>query len=280
MLASFTQPPGDELPEGLMQEVLHVTAEDGHQIPLWRYKPKSYSGPGPAALHIHGGGYICLSAASSAISQRQFALISGVQIFSVDYRLAPEHPYPTPLHDCWACLQYIIANATDLGVDVSRIGVVGESAGGGLAAAMTLLARDRNLNPPLARQFLTFPMLDDRNKEVVEKGQFALWKEDDNLTGWTAYLGSLKVGSPEVPIFAAPDRVSDVSGLPPLYMEVGQLDLFMKENFDYVGKFIKADIEVEFHVYPGLPHGWAIASKEHTATVSCFMNRVRQLKLL
>ncbi|KAK3191491.1 hypothetical protein K4F52_002306 [Lecanicillium sp. MT-2017a] len=282
LLAGLVNPNADSANENVLEETILATAEDGHEVPVLRFKVKgggSSDAPGPAVLHMHGGGYIALRASINNVGNRAYALESGVQVFSVDYRLAPEHPYPTGLEDCWAALQHIISNAKDLGVDVARIGVMGESAGGGLAAAMTLLARDRNLSPPLARQILVFPMLDDRNKEVVPEGMFSVWNHDDTLTGWTAYLGS-KAGGPDVPATAAPARVSDVAGLPPLFLEVGQMDHFMKEDYAYVQKFIDAGIEVEFHVYPGMPHGWSIFGPGHRVTIASQASKINQLKRL
>lgn len=279
ILSSFASASPPEIPSEIDHEVVSITAADGYKIPIWRFRNKSSEKPGPAVLHIHGGGFISLSPAMNAPQMCRYALETGVQIFSVDYRLAPEHPYPTPLEDCWDALSWINKNAAVLGVDASRVGVMGESAGGGLSAGLTLLARDRGLSPPLKRQILGYPMLDDRNDAEVDEGTFTLWSKSDNITGWTAYLGD-RVGGDDVPPYAAPSRAADVAGLPPLYLDVGQLDIFVMENTNYVRRFIEAGIEVEFHVYPGLPHGFDGVATEHPVTKALYANRVKQLKLL
>ncbi|KFZ20534.1 hypothetical protein VF21_07982 [Pseudogymnoascus sp. 05NY08] len=282
LLASFASPKEPVIPEGIMHELLHVLTADGFELPILRFKKKTAAsgrGSGPAVLHIHGGGFISLSAAISTPNICHHVLATGVQFFSVDYRLAPEHPYPTPLEDCWTALKWVISNAESLGVSIARIGVMGESAGGGLAAGVTLLARDRALNPPLARQILGYPMLDDRTNTETEPGIVTLWDADDNITGWTAYLGS-QIGRDHVPAYAAPARVEDVTGLPPLYMDVGQLDMFAVENLAYASKFLAARIETEIHLFPGLPHGFDGLAPEHLATKALKDNRDRQLRKL
>lgn len=271
-----------EIPDDIEHEVHHISTADGFQLPILRFKKKSTASrthPGPAVVHTHGGGFISLSAEISTGSICQHVLETGVQFFSVDYRLAPEHPYPTPLEDCWTALKWVYSSAKELGVDTGRVGVMGESAGGGLAAGLTLLARDRALSPPLARQILVYPMLDDRTSMKAEPGIFTLWDEDDNVTGWTAYLGS-RMGQDGVPIYAAPGRVEDVAGLPPLYMDIGQLDIFIQENHAYAGKFLAAKIETEFHIYPGLPHASDAIAPEHVASRAQRENRDRQLRKL
>ncbi|OAA34052.1 esterase/lipase [Cordyceps fumosorosea ARSEF 2679] len=282
VLADNGLPP--PIPAGVKQDMLSVTAKDGYNIPLWQIARKFDTSPveknpKPAVLYMHGGGFIALDVESSARELYALVLASGVTIYAVDYRLAPEHQYPTPLEDCWACLQYIHDNAAALCVDLACIAVMGDSAGGNLAAGVTLLARDRGLMPPIARQILVYPMLDDRNKETMNPGALLLWNEEDNLTGWTAYLGA-HVGGDKVPIYAAPGRLTDATGLPPLYLYVGQLDLFAKENVHYVSLFIEAGIDAELHLIPGLPHGFNGLAKDHAATKDLFDHRVKYLKSL
>jgi acetyl esterase/lipase len=178
---------------------------------------------------------------------------SGVPMLAVDYRLAPEHPYPTPVEDCYAGLEWLVEHAGELGVDPDRIAVMGDSAGGGLAAAVTLMARDRG-GPAVSQQILVFPMLDDRNTTPdPEIAPFAVWSYDDNITGWGALLGSA-IGGPDVPPYAVPARVTDLSGLPACYIEVGQLDIFRDEDLTYAQRLSLAGVPVEFHLRPGVPH--------------------------
>ncbi|KAM3447827.1 hypothetical protein MY3296_008347 [Beauveria thailandica] len=284
-MASFTDAGTPEpLPDGTAQEILSVPAEDGFGIPLWRVYRKPNAGPagnrpGPAVLYMHGGGFVALGVETYARKLHALVLASGVTVYAVDYRLAPEHPYPTPLEDCWTALRYIRDQAATLGVDAARIGVMGDSAGGNLAAGVTLLARHRAMTPPIARQFLIYPMLDDRNREGMEDGVATLWDENDNATGWTAYLGA-QAGGDEVPVYAAPARLADAAGLPPLTLYVGQLDLFAKENVRYASLFLEAGIETELRVLPGLLHGFDELAKDLAASKDCFALQVKFMKRL
>ncbi|KAF1735936.1 Carboxylesterase NlhH [Beauveria bassiana] len=284
-MASFTEAgTPDPIPEGTAQEILSVPAEDGFGIPLWRVSRKPgtepmHTKPGPAVLYMHGGGFVALGVETFARKLHALVLASGVTIYAVNYRLAPEHPYPTPLEDCWTSLQYIRDHAATLGVDVARIAVMGDSAGGNLAAGVTLLGRHRGITPPIASQFLIYPMLDDRNKEKMEVGVVTLWDQDDNATGWTAYLGA-KAGGDEVPVYAAPGRLTDAAGLPRLTLYVGQLDLFVKENVRYALLFLEAGIETELRVLPGLLHGFDELAKDLAASKECFALQVKFMERL
>ncbi|CAK7229393.1 hypothetical protein SEUCBS140593_007227 [Sporothrix eucalyptigena] len=243
------------LPNHIGHKVYHTTSKDGHQVAIHHVWKKAVTGDKqPAVLHIHGGGYICLGAVDSVPSLASFVDMTGVPMLSVDYRLAPEAAYPLPLDDCWAALEWVQSNATSLQIDPARIAVMGESAGGGLAAGLVLLARDRKFSPPVAKQILVYPMLDDRTVEDPTDG-LAVFHINDVLTGWKAYLGKL-YEKDDVPAYAAAARVSDISGLPPLYLDVGQLDLFLREDFAYVQKFVEANLPVEFHIYEGVPHAF------------------------
>jgi acetyl esterase/lipase len=262
-------------------EVHHVSTSDQFQLPIYHFtldQITEQKKSAPGILHLHGGGLIALSPADVIHTLSQQVLATGVQFFSVDYRLAPEFPYPTPLEDCWTALNWILANAERFNIDPSSIAVMGESAGGNLSAALALLARDRNLSPPLYQQILIYPMLDDRNTSKAI-GQIPVWDEVDNLTGWAAYLGQ-KVGTTDVPAYAAPARVKDVKGIAPLYLEVGQLDLYMKEDLEYASKFLLAGIETELHVYPGVPHGFDGIAPNHTISKLALENRQRVIRKL
>jgi acetyl esterase/lipase len=178
---------------------------------------------------------------------------SGVPMLSVQYRLAPEHPHPTPVEDAYAGLLWLAAHADDLGVHKDRLAVMGDSAGGGLAAGVAILSRDRG-GPPLTHQLLIYPMLDDRNTtpdpHIVP---FAGWSYADNATGWNALLGAGHEQRDADPS-AVPARLTDASGLPPAYIEVGQLDIFRDENIEYALKLARAGVPVELHLHPGVPH--------------------------
>ena len=162
---------------------------------------------------------------------RTYAGLAGVAILSIDYRLAPEHPYPAAVEDLYTAVGWAADNAPALGTDPTRIAVMGDSAGGGIAAGVALLARDRG-GPDLAAQILIYPMLDDRTSRSDPGTEaFAVWTVDDNLTGWRCLLGD-SAGGPDVLPYAAPARAAGLSGLPPAYLEVGQLDLFHREVLD------------------------------------------------
>jgi acetyl esterase/lipase len=190
---------------------------------------------------------------------------TGVPMLSVDYRLAPEHPHPTPVEDAYAGLVWLAAHAAELGIDPARIAVMGDSAGGGIAAGVAILNRDRG-GPPIAHQILLYPMLDDRTTiPDPEIAVLAGWTYDDNTTGWNALLGPRDDQS-EVEPSAAPARLIDAHNLPPAYIEVGQLDIFRDEDVTYALTLSRAGVPVELHLHPGVPHEYdAIA---FTADVS------------
>ena len=175
-------------------------------------------------------------------------------VVSVDYRVAPEHPFPVPLDDCYAGLVWLAQSADALGVDPARIAIGGSSAGAGLAAGLTLLARDRG-EVLVCYQHLIYPMLDDRN---VTPSSHAItdprvWNRTSNLAGWNAYLAG-RAGSDDVSPYAAPARAANLAGLPPAYIAVGTLDLFMDEDIEYARQLAAAGVRVELHVYPGVFH--------------------------
>jgi len=208
-------------------------------------------------LHIHGGGYIMGSPEQSLPLTRPTAAGQDCVIVSVDYRLAPETSFPGPLDDCFAALVWMTAQAHELGIDPQHIGVMGDSAGAGLAAGLALLTRDRG-GPTLAFQNLMYPMLDDRT--VIETdpnpvtGEF-IWTRESNRFGWRSFLGA-EPGSEGISIYAAAARATNLSGLPPVWIGVGTLDLFLDENLDYTRRLIRAGVPVELIIYPGGFHGF------------------------
>lgn len=276
LLASMTKPL-PPVPDHIEKFVYKVPCKDGHEVTIYHFRLRAASSQEgqPAILHIHGGGYISLSAEQCSVGHIRSVTNTGVQILTVDYRLAPEHPYPAPLDDCWAAFEWLHANAQSLSIDPSRIAVMGESAGGGLCAALTLMARDRNIAPAIAKQILIYPMLDDRTA-TNHAGKLAFWDENDNKTGWTAYLGP-DAGTDKVDEYAAPARVKDVEGLPSLYLDCPQLDIFVHEGLEYVRRFMGANISVECHLYPGLPHGFEAMAPSIHATKQAVLNREKAM---
>jgi acetyl esterase/lipase len=241
----------------------HLSTADGATIRLrWYAKRGTPNEPGPAAVYFHSSGMIFGHIDLFNGSVARYVSTSGTPILSVDYRRAPEHPYPTPVEDAYAGLVWLHDHAAELGVSTDRIAVFGDSAGGGLAAAVSILARDRQ-GPAITKQILLMPMLDDRNIDPdPHLAPFVSWSWDDNRTGWEALLGDA-AGGPDVPAYAAPARVADPSGLPPTYIDVGQLDIFRDESITYALRLSQAGVPVEFHLHPGVPHlfeGIAFAS--------------------
>lgn len=220
----------------------------------------------PALLYTHGGGYISGSTASS------WPKFSGLQkiaqehdclIVSVDYRLAPETPFPGALEDSYAALKWLHANASTLGADPRRIAIMGESAGGGLAATLAIAARDRG-EVSIIFQLLIYPMLDDRTGSTKEPashiGRF-IWSRQSNRFGWTSLLG-MPAGSPNVPSGSVPARVADLRGLPPTYIGVGSVDLFVDEDIAYAKRLVDAGVPTEFYLAPGAYHGFFFLSPD------------------
>ncbi|MEU1449405.1 alpha/beta hydrolase [Streptomyces mirabilis] len=246
--ASAAQP----IPTDVTTAEHHATADDGTQITM-RWYAKTGAAAGPAVLFFHGGGYIFghIDLFDGPVSR--YVSASGVPMLSVEYRRAPEHPFPTPVEDAYAALRWLHEHAGELGVDRGRIAVMGDSAGGGLAAALSILTRERG-GPAIARQILLMPMLDDRNTTPDPHIEpYLLWSYDDSRTAWAALLGDA-AGRPDVPATAAPARLEDATGLPPAYIEVGQLDAFRDEDLAYATKLSRAGVPVEFHLHPGVPH--------------------------
>ncbi|KAL3465658.1 Alpha/Beta hydrolase protein [Aspergillus heterothallicus] len=265
------------IPEELERIIHTAPSPDGHMVEIHHVRSRRHhQQPQPAIVHIHGGGYFSFSAAQSIQSLVDYVSRSGVQMLSVEYRLAPENPFPIPLNDCWAALQWVATNATALGIDPARIAIMGESAGGGLAANVALLARDRGLNPPLAKQILIYPMLDDRTNTDTTEG-LAFFDVSDCITGWAAYLGKEIAGTDRVPKYAAAARNDNVNGLPELYLDCPQLDILLPENLEYVSKFASARIRTEFHLYPGLTHGFNSLAPSVAGTLQAIENRVRAM---
>jgi acetyl esterase/lipase len=232
---------------------------DGTMVRVRLYRPSEVTGPLPVLLWIHGGGYVMGAPEMNDQQCAELARHIPALVASVDYRLAPEHPYPAPLEDCYAALRWIAERAEQLGVDRERLAIAGASAGGGLAAGLALLARDRG-EVPVRFQLLIYPMLDDRNQtpssyEITDPR--LIWTRDWNLIGWRAYLGR-EPGSPDVPPYAAPARADDLAGLPPAYVLVGTADLFRDEDIAYAQRLMQAGVPTELHVFAGAFHGFDV----------------------
>lgn len=253
-------------PDAVEETKTELDSPDGsHKFTVSRFAtaeqrapPEEGEPPRPAVLYLHGGGMVSCTVETVAPAIARGVAATGVQYFAVDYPLAPEFRAPAAVDDVYAALQWLSRGAAGMHVDPARIAVMGDSAGGGLAAGAVLMARDRGLSPPVAKQVLVCPMLDDRTRypDAWPLLDFVTWTARDNDLAWDAYLGAENRGKPGVSVYAAPGRIEDAAGLPRTYIEVGGLDLFRDEDMRYALKLAEANVEVEFHLYPGVPHGF------------------------
>jgi acetyl esterase/lipase len=252
-------------------ETLHI---EDRFVPGWEgdpdvgvriYRPKAPAGPAPGIVLIHGGGFIIGSVEAEHVGAAMTAIGTGAVVISVEYRLAPEHPYPAGLHDCYSALSFVAAHAGELGIDTERLAVVGTSAGGGLAAATALLARDRG-GPALCFQMLHIPELDDRLETPSMRAflDSPIWNRPLAIQSWRAYLGEGN-DPDDVPPYAAPARAADLSGLPPAYISTAENDPLRDEGILYGLRLLQAGVSVELHQFPGTFHGSALVT---TAEVS------------
>lgn len=245
---------GDPAEYGVQREEISVQSADGTSISCLLYQPTAVTGTTAGYLHIHGGGYILGNAAGSDAANLVLCAKLGIVIVSVDYRLAPEFPIPKPLDDCYAGLAWLHEHAAELQVDRQRIGVGGESAGGGLAAALAIKARDAG-ELTVCHQHLTYPMLDNLTGSETHPGDPLVgefvWTRSLNQFGWAAYLGDAEPVAPQVP-----SRVNDYAGLPATWIHTVGLDLFRDENIQYAQALMAAGVAVELVVMPGACHGF------------------------
>jgi triacylglycerol lipase len=246
---------------------------DGSAIELYCFDPNPGAKGRAALFHIHGGGMILGSAKDMQFGPSAMAVALGIPVVSVEYRLAPETPFPGPQQDCLDGLAWVAANAAELGIDPERIGAIGESAGGGLAAATALMARD-TAGPKLAAQVLIYPMLDHRTGGDAcrwnnrHTGEW-VWTRSANQFGWEALRGDYAATDEQKGWFS-PALADDLSGLPPTLLLTGSLDLFFDEDLDYARRLVDAGVPVELHSYPGAIHAFNMMAE---AAISQAFNR-------
>ncbi|WP_163510776.1 alpha/beta hydrolase [Fodinicola acaciae] len=224
------------------------------------YSPANEETARPGLVYIHGGGFVFGSIEQMDPATTQIADQLGIVVVSVEYRLAPENRFPAGVEDCYAALQWTAAKASELRIDPDRIGVAGSSAGGGLAAAVALLARDRG-GPPLKIQVLDVPELDDRleTPSMHAYHDTPLWNRPNAIVSWRSYLPEgVTPGSDGVSPYAAPSRATDLSGLPRAYVSVCEFDPLRDEGIDYAQRLVQAGVATELHLYPGTFHGSAL----------------------
>lgn len=242
------------------------------------YQPTTRPALLPALLWIHGGGYVLGDVEGDDAHSLRIAKEINCVVVSVDYRLAPEHPFPAPMEDCYAALKWLYQNAAQLGVDASRIAIGGASAGGGMTAGLALLARDRG-EVKVCFQLPIYPMIDDRN--VTHSSQTItepkVWNRQSNLLAWKAYTG-FDPGSDHTSPYAAATRASDLSGLPPAYIPVGSLDLFLDENIHFAQRLMQAGVPTELHIFDGAYHGFYVFAPDADVSKRCVQGYESALK--
>ncbi|MFF2097436.1 alpha/beta hydrolase [Streptomyces sp. NPDC058202] len=234
----------------------------------------------PVVYHTHGGGMVLGDNRTGIAEILDWARELGMAVVSVEYRLAPEHPHPAPVEDCYAGLVWTGEHAAELGLDARRVIVAGASAGGGLAAAVALLARDRG-GPALLGQILLCPMLDDRNDSPSshQMAGVGVWDRTANDTGWTALLGDAR-GGPDASAYAAPARAEDLSALPPAFVDVGSAETFRDETVAYASRIWQAGGRAELHVWPGGFHGYDQMAPQAALSQDTKAARLRWLRRL
>jgi acetyl esterase len=231
---------------------------DAPEVSVRLYRPLA-GHAGSAILFLHAGGLILGGLESEHPLCTSLARELSTVVVSVDYRLAPEHPYPAAIDDSYAAFTWLFGSADELGVDTRRVAVVGRSAGGGLAAALTLMARDRR-GPQACFQYLDVPMLDDRMDSATMRSftDAPVWDPRSSEIAWRHYLGD-QVGGDQVSPYAAPARAEDLSGLPPAYVHTAQFDPLRDEGIAYALRLLGTGIPTELHSSPGTFHGSEMA---------------------
>jgi acetyl esterase/lipase len=257
-----------------------ITSFDGAEVVVSVISRSDHQAPGPGIYNIHGGGMVMCDRFASAAPLVDWALKYDAVCVTVEHRLAPEHRDPVLVEDCYAGLDWMAGNAQTLLVDPKRIVIYGGSGGGGLAAGTTLLARDRS-GPAIAGQLLQCPMLDDRN-ETVSSHQYeavGVWDRTSNLTAWTAVLGERR-GTADVSPYAAPARATDLSGLPPTYIDAGAAEVFRDEDVAYASAIWAAGGDCELHIWGGAFHGFYDIAQQTELARACLAARESWLERL
>ena len=247
--------------------------EDAPPVGLRIYRPKAASGVLLGIFFIHGGGMIMGSVEGEGPKAAELCEVIQTVVVSVEYRLAPEYPHPAPVQDCYAALKWMAQNADELAFDVDRLAVVGGSAGGGLTIATTMMARDKGF-PRICFQMPLYPMIDDRNEtpssyEIMDVG---VWDREGNVEAWQWYLGGKSADN-----YAAPARAENLAGLPPTFIDVGELDLFRDEDIQFAARLIQAGVPTELHVYPGAYHASEVFAPEAALSQSILARRTEAL---
>ncbi|MEV0893931.1 alpha/beta hydrolase [Promicromonospora sp. MEB111] len=243
---------------GIVRRDVTVPGHDGDEIEVSVLSRQGRTGVGPGIFHTHGGGMIMGDRFVGLDLLLGWINDLDAVVVTVEYRLAPEFPDPYPVRDCYAGLVWTAEHAAELGIDPDRLLIAGGSAGGGLAAGTALIARDEG-GPALAGQVLIYPMLDDRDRTVstTQMDGIGVWDRSSNITGWSALLGDRR-GTDDVSVYAAPARATDLTGLPPAFIDCGSAEVFRDEDVAYASALWAAGVQAELHVWPGGFHGFDI----------------------
>lgn len=275
-------PSVDDLGRHRQFEVMELTVDAGApDVPLLICRPVRRTGEDlPAVYFIHGGGMVMGSNRLGLDQALDWAVEFGLIVVSVDYRLAPECPYPAAIEDCYAGLEWVANFGREVGIDPHRIVVAGDSGGGGLAASLGILARDRG-GPEILGQVMMAPMLDDRNNTLSshQMDGLGVWDRTSNETGWAALLGDAK-GTPDVPPYAAAALATDLGGLPPTFLYVGSAETFRDEVVSFASCIWAAGGDAELHVWPGGFHAFYLDLPDAQLSVAALRSRVDWLKRL
>ena len=261
--------------ENVVIEDRTIASPDGLlEITVRIYKPTDFSESLPGIFLIDGGGMIMGSVETENIKAAMLCKTIHCVVVSVEYRLAPENPHPAPVQDCYEALVWMSKNAKEIGLDTDRLAIVGGSAGGGLAIATSLMARDQEF-PKISFQMANYPMIDDRNetpssKEIINIG---IWDREANIEAWDWYLGGKKADE-----YAAPARAIDLSRLPPTFIDVGELDLFRDEDIEFANRLLQAGVTTELHVYPGAYHASESFAPDAELSKQIWNKRIEALK--
>lgn len=279
--SSSVTPPIDQIMAG--RDVVHEERTipgtvGGPDLVVSIFRRTDHRAGGPGIFHTHGGGMIIGDRFTGIDVILEWVELFDAVAVTVEYRLAPEHPDPAPVSDCFAALEWTAANAGELGFDPDRLIIAGGSAGGGLAAGVTLMARDRG-GPALAGQVLIYPMIDDRNSTVSSHqiDGTGVWDRGSNDTGWDALLGDRRHGD-DVSIYAAPARATDLSGLPPAFIDVGSAEVFRDEDVAYASRIWASGGIAELHVWPGGFHGFDLMAPQAALSIAMRSTRTAWVK--
>ena len=266
-----------EIPENprVTHEDISIAGPDGApDITVRVYRPIDASGPLPGIYYIHGGGMVLGDLDDENPAAELICEQVGAVVVSVKYRLAPEHPYPAAVEDCYSGLEWLSKNVAELGVDAERLAIYGASAGGGLTLATALLARDRG-GPALSFMMPIYPMIDDRHETASsqEITDIGVWDRAGNIEAWDWYLGGKEADQ-----YAAPARAADLSGLPPAFIDVGTVDLFLDEDIAFAQRLMQAGVPVELHVHPGAFHATELVAPQSVLSQRIWAMRIDALR--